>query len=149
MLLAMICIDDIVFNQQQLDNAVKKGCKNICICDNSFNLPSADEMSYMAIGSVRAVIRLDRDKRYSINFEGFQPEIIFTGGYTGITEQQPNCVSFGCGSYANNNVESANSYTVLHKTSHKMSYMSSSRFCGKYNVGDDVFYANGYGLNLI
>lgn len=157
----MICIDDIVFNQQQLDNAVEKGLKNICLCDNSFNLPSVNGMTYMAIGDVRAVIHLDKDKSCNIKFEGFQPTVVYTGGYTGITEQKMNYGSFGSGSYTryvgsyvndnnnNNNAGSANSYTASYRTSYNTSYISSGRFCGKYDVNDDVFYANGYGLNLI
>ena len=190
----MINIDDIVFNQTQLDDAIGRGCKNICLCDNSFTLPCTDGVSYMAIGDVKVVIRLDKGRRYNISFDGFEPTVLYTGGYTGITEQKyilQLCGSYGSygssGSYGSGSGGSfvgsgmyslygwgsslyatsatgsyAASYTASYTTSYRTSYVTSYTTSGSALIalrepyhtetaenGRQVFYAAGYGLNLI
>lgn len=186
----MIYIDDIVFTQKQLDEAVGKGHRNICLCDNSFLLPPADGISYMGIGNVSAVVRLDRERRYNISFEGFKPTIIYTGGYTGITEntgitEETAPLIYGSyGSYGSYTVSytsgggsgsgagkirssyfTSGSATTSALTSFATSYGSggSARYlmsalytpvceqCGpeEKTVSRPVFYAAGYGLDLI
>lgn len=176
----MIYIGDIVFNQEQLDAAVKNGHKNICLCDNSFLLPPVGGMSYMGIGRVNAVIRLDRCRRCNITFEGFEPTVIYTGGYTGITENAaaednlPLPVSsygsygsygshrsvYGSGSGTSSRYTSGSaassfltSYISSYGSGGSAQYLLSAVYIPEKTENADiqcpVFYAAGYGLDLI
>lgn len=66
--------DIIVFNQNELERALKDGIRKIALCDNSFYLPMTKNTEYHGIGNVDALI----DKEYAdygIKCIGFEPEI--------------------------------------------------------------------------
>lgn len=151
MLPTMIVIDDIVFNQKQLDDAVDRGCRNICLCDNAFILPCADNTAYMAIGNVYAVIHLRRDRCYNIKFDGFEPTVIYTDGHVDMPKQDGEYFEKEGESYFTPSSRYFGSGTASSAVcTYHMSYRSSGSACSEYVCHDGAaFLANGYGLELI
>lgn len=67
--------DIIVFNQTELENALKNRMSSIALCDNDFILPPFIEIVYTAIGSVSASIDMTKEEfdKSGMLCEGFVP----------------------------------------------------------------------------
>ena len=68
-------MDIIVFCQEELDKALLRGCRHICLCDGQFSLAAYGGIRYTAIGSVSASFPAPREEadKLGIVFEGFTP----------------------------------------------------------------------------
>lgn len=68
-------MDIIVFDQNELENAVKNDITSIGLCDNTFILPSIGSITYTAIGNVDAEINVTEENFYKLNIIciGFTP----------------------------------------------------------------------------
>ena len=169
--------DVIVFSQNELDNALENGIKNVCICDGSFIIPLAGGVTYTAIGGADAVIYTDKRgaDELGIVFDGFAP--VFKPSNANISvlahSYGTSASSFASSyfmssfmtsyiygySYNALRVSYTSSYSTSYVTSYMTSYVSSyaaSRACeAAVNNGNDnaqngeVIMVNGYGINLI
>lgn len=159
--------DIIVFNQNELERALKDGIRKIALCDNSFYLPMTKNTEYHGIGNVDALI----DKEYAdygIKCIGFEPEIKERQKYPAFLMSPKRLSlntkshissysSYGFGSYGS---YAAASYTTSYRlvSSYKMvssynmsnnnnnnnnngagSYMFGSYKWGSYNLGSYTF----------
>lgn len=153
-----MAFDIIVFSQEELDNAVENGFKEIGLCDNTFTLPLSGNITYTAIGSVTAKIALTEHEisLKNIRCEGFLPERIpeyaaceIPAADTEITSVSSYISSYMMSSYVT-------SYVYEYETSWSTSYLSSmSSFLSSFvtsfrtEYGSECIFVNGYGINLI
>lgn len=157
-----MAFDIIVFTQDELDNAINSGIRSIGLCDNSFALPPAANMSYTALGKTDITINLTAAEFNSMNIvcTGFTPVFTITAPPIQIMPLNPSSAA------------SMSSYQSSYLTSYSLSsyryissfgYISSgsfssyssyqSSFCQRtsFAVGSEYEYiwVNGYGINLI
>lgn len=95
-------LDAIVFSQKELDEAIKNGAKNICLCDGVFSLPFLGDKIYYALGDVKAktIMTFFDAIQNRVVFDGFVPEFSlreFDGCITNSTHL-PNSISSNSGS---------------------------------------------------
>ena len=118
--------DTIVFLQQELCEAVERGCRYIAVCDNEFTLPSVPGIHYTAIGDVSAAIPLTEEAAAAagITFDGFVPE--FEAPEYAFVRWRDESLSIGGGSFGSFMSSYASSFLL---TSFSGSYGS---FGGSY-----------------
>ena len=130
--------DAIVLSQSELDNAIKNNAKNICLCDGFFYLPFSQNITYYALGDVKACVAMTHTEVMinNVTFEGFVPE------FTKKTAAR-----------ANSNRSSASSYKYQYEYEYSTSFGSrdsrSSGLVSSYRSSGSVVYVGGYGVNLI
>ena len=121
-----MAFDIIVFNQKELDRAVKNGERSVCLCDNKFKLPYTYGMTYYATGDVAAKIQMTQN-------QAIQNNVVF---YNFIPKFQKR----------NKRAKQKRAATFVGS-----SFGSGS--CGgrssKYNLDKKVIDVYGYGVNLI
>ena len=68
----------IVFNQEELSDALAAGYKSICLCDNDYRLSASADTSFLAIGRVTASVPVNRAEcaRINMRFLNFEPEYL-------------------------------------------------------------------------
>ena len=131
----------IVFNQEELSDALAAGCKSICLCDNDYRLSAAADTSFLAIGKVTAVVSTGRAEceRLNMRFLNFEPKylnqapVVVPLKYSGVV----NTGSFASSSFASS-YRVSGSYTLAGSyrlvTSYAASYTTSYRFASSYNT---------------
>ena len=133
--------DAIVFSQTELEQALKRGYKSICLCDNEYLLPFCCGIKYFAIGQVYAKIQMTYVQviENDVSFDGFCPvfeQAVFS---------KPKSVSSHMGSYMYE-------YEYEYASSYKKSSGSASSYKTSFVCsfkGNKTFFVNGYGVNLI
>lgn len=152
-------MDKIVFTQEELDGAVRDGCKDckdICLCDSSFEIGNTPDVRYTAIGEVSAkcVLTEEECKRRNIVFVGIKPKFAAADspvykvirqnsaeanmGTAGITEKQ------GAGSSEKQGMDLSGSYGGSFTGSFSGSYSLGS-YGGSYSGSYSTSYTGSYG----
>ncbi|MEE1225163.1 MAG: hypothetical protein UH081_07890 [Clostridia bacterium] len=133
-------IDEIVFTQAQLDKAIAQNCRNIVLCDNSFNIPPVGKKCYTALGEITATAMFGADFACGndITFCGFTP--VFEVPSFAYVPQKSVGISGSYGSYS-----SYGSYGSGSFSRNVSSYIFKG---GSARNGENVF-VSGYGINLI
>lgn len=132
----------IVFNQNELSDALAAGCKSICLCDNDYRLDAAADTSFIAIGKVTAVVSISRAEceRINMQFLNFEPKylnqmpIFVPLKHSGAVNSGSFATSGGSFSSSYRMTGSytlAGSYRLL--TSYAASYTTSYRFASSYS----------------
>lgn len=68
--------DIVVFTQEELVYALKKGIKHIALCDGCFEIPDNSEIEYTAIGNIEATTEIPAECAVArrIIYNGFEPK---------------------------------------------------------------------------
>ncbi len=132
-----MAFDAIVFNQNELEEAISDGCVSIVLCDGDFVLPPLPDITYTIIGNARTNTNT-KNTEY-------------------VTSYQTSYQTSYRTSYATSYQTSyRTSYETSYQTSYTTSYASSytASFSGSYVLPQDkpqceCIMVNGYGINLI
>lgn len=147
--------DTIVFNQNELDNALKSGISSIALCDNDFILPFSPNISYTTIGSVNAIIDMTKEDFYTSSASSYFLSSYFMTSYRYRYEYEYSTGTSFSSSYATSYSASyADSYVSSYQTSYTSSYSNLSALSllsaeeSETQEGKCIM-VNGYGINLI
>ena len=130
-------MESIVFNQEELLNALAEGCKSICLCDNDYRLSAAADTSFIAIGRVTATVSEScaECERINMRFLNFTPKYL-NQALISVPLKHSGISSAGSSSF----VTSAGSFSTSYRMSGSYAFAGSYRFLTSYATSYTTSY---------